>query len=64
MRAVFAKAKAKSVFDEPGVLRSIMESRAAAAILEPQLRGELASAVHDIVTAASLALSNPESSSS
>ena len=62
MRAVFAKANAKSVFDEPGVLRSTMESRAAAEILEPQLRGELASAVHDIVTAASLALSDPAGS--
>jgi hypothetical protein len=37
-----------------------MESRAAAEILNPDLRAELSSAVHDIVTAASLALSNPE----
>ena len=62
MRAVLAKAKAKSTFDEPGVLLSRMESCAAAEILEPQLRRELASAVHDIVTAASLALSDPEGS--
>jgi CRP-like cAMP-binding protein len=60
MRAVFAKAACKSAFDEPGVLLVTMESRAAAEILNPDLRAELSSAVHDIVTAASLALSNPE----
>ncbi|HEX4863557.1 MAG TPA: cyclic nucleotide-binding domain-containing protein [Acidimicrobiales bacterium] len=62
MRAVFAKAKAKAIFDEPGVLLMTMKTRTAAEILEPQLRAELASAVHDIVTAASLALSDPEGS--
>jgi RimJ/RimL family protein N-acetyltransferase len=61
MRAVFAKAGAKSVFDEPGVLLLRMESAAAAEILSPELREELASAVHDIVTAASLALSSTDS---
>ena len=60
MRAVFAKAKAESVFDEPGVLLVTVRSRTAAEILDPKLRAELASAVHDIVTAASLALSGPE----
>jgi hypothetical protein len=57
---VFAKAACKSAFDEPGVLLVTMESRTAAEILNPDLRAELSSAVHDIVTAASLALSNPE----
>ena len=60
MRAVFAKARPSSAFDEPGVLLETMDSQAAAEILEPQLRAELASAVHDIVTAASLALSEAE----
>jgi RimJ/RimL family protein N-acetyltransferase len=59
MRAVFAKADATSAFDEPGVLRVTMQSDSAASILEPQLRAELSSGVHDIVTAASLALSDP-----
>lgn len=59
MRAVFAKANPKSFFDEPGVLRVTVPSRSAAEILSPDLRSELAAAVHDIVTAASLALSDP-----
>jgi RimJ/RimL family protein N-acetyltransferase len=62
MRAVFAKADARSFFDEPGVLRVTMQSSAAAGILNPDLRSELAAAVHDIVTAASLALSDPVAS--
>ncbi len=57
MRAVFAKAHPKVVFDEPGVLRVTMPSRSAASLLDPDLRAQLAGAVHDVVTAASLALS-------
>jgi RimJ/RimL family protein N-acetyltransferase len=57
MRAVFAKAHPTVVFDEPGVLRVTMLSRSAAELLDADLRAQLAGAVHDVVTAASLALS-------
>lgn len=59
MRAVFAKARAKTEFEEPGVLRVTMSSEAAAAILPHATRDLLAASVHDIVTAASLALAQP-----
>ena len=57
MRAVFAKAHPIVVFDEPGVVRVSIPSRSAASLLDPDLRARLAGAVHDVVTAASLALS-------
>ncbi|HLI53533.1 MAG TPA: GNAT family N-acetyltransferase [Acidimicrobiales bacterium] len=56
MRRVFAKAGASVSFAEPGVLRVDVEPAAAAGLLAPAVRAELAAAVHDIVTAASLAL--------
>jgi protein lysine acetyltransferase len=59
MRAVFAKVDCTTQFDEPGVLLVETESAAAAALLPDAIRDELAAAVHDIVTAASLALSLP-----
>ncbi|HVA73097.1 MAG TPA: GNAT family N-acetyltransferase [Acidimicrobiales bacterium] len=59
MRAVFAKAGATTVFEEPGVLRVTMASEAAASVLPNATRDLLAAAVHDIVTAASLALAQP-----
>jgi len=59
MRAVFAKAHPKTVFDEPGVLQVTFSSEAAAAVLDPELRARLSETVHDIVTAASLALTAP-----
>lgn len=59
MRAVFAKAGARSEFAEPGILLTTMASGAAAAILDDATRDLLAASVHDIVTAASLALAQP-----
>ena len=59
MRAVFAKAGASTAFDEPGVLRVTMTSEAAASVLPTSTRDLLAASVHDIVTAASLALAQP-----
>lgn len=56
MRSVFAKAGAVSRFDEPGVLLVTLDPLAAAQLLPSGLRSELAAAVHDIVTAATLAL--------
>lgn len=56
MRAVFAKARPTTEFGEPGVLRVTMTSEAAAAVLPDATRDLLAASVHDIVTAASLAL--------
>jgi CRP-like cAMP-binding protein len=60
MRAVFAKAAATSRFDEPGVVFVEVDPAAAAALLLPDTRQALALAVHDIVTAASLALTHPD----
>ena len=57
MRAVFARAHPQVLFDEPGVLLVTVASTAAAELLDPDLRAQLAAAVHDVVTAASLALS-------
>lgn len=56
MRRVFAKAGTTGRFDEPGVLKVTVDPAAAAAVLEPGVRRALATAVHDVVTAASLAL--------
>lgn len=56
MRAVFAKAGARTEFGEPGIVVATMSSGAAAAILDATTRDLLAASVHDIVTAASLAL--------
>lgn len=59
MRAVFAKADSHTRFDEPGVIYVEVEPEAAARTLAATVREELAAAVHDVVTAASLALSRP-----
>ena len=59
MRAVFAKAGARTEFEEPGVLRLRFPAEAAAGVLSLATRDLLAAAVHDIVTAASLALAEP-----
>ena len=56
MRAVFAKARARSRFDDPGILLVTVDPAQAAALLPEELRGQLAGAVHDVVTAATLAL--------
>ena len=56
MRAVFTKAGARTEFEEPGVVRVSMESGGAAGVIAEDTRALLAAAVHDIVTAASLAL--------
>jgi len=56
MRAVFAKADARTYFDEPGQVYITMDAGRAAGVLQPEMRDRLGSAVHDIVTAASLAL--------
>jgi CRP-like cAMP-binding protein len=59
MRAVFAKAGARTVFSEPGVLHTELNTSAAAALLEPSLRAAIDAATRDIVTAAGLALTDP-----
>lgn len=56
MRAVCAKADGKATRDEPGVVIVTMETQKAALLVDPAIRGQLADAVHDIVTAASVAL--------
>jgi CRP-like cAMP-binding protein len=60
MRAVFAKAGGVSSFDEPGVIRVEIDPTRAAGLLDEGLRQELQTAVHDIVTAATLALKAPD----
>jgi CRP-like cAMP-binding protein len=59
MRAVFAKAGGVTAYSEPGVVRIEVRTEAAASLLEAGLRHQIRSAVHDIVTAASLALVHP-----
>jgi RimJ/RimL family protein N-acetyltransferase len=59
MRAVFAKAGARTVFSEPGVLHTELDTTSAAALLEPSLRAAIDAATRDIVTAAGLALTDP-----
>jgi RimJ/RimL family protein N-acetyltransferase len=59
MRAVLAKAGGQSTFSEPGVVRVVVDPESAAALLDTGVRQELGAAVHDVVTAASLALANP-----
>jgi CRP-like cAMP-binding protein len=56
MRSVFAKVHASSHFDEPGLVYMEAEPAAAAELIPADTRRQLAAAVHDIVTAASLAL--------
>lgn len=56
MRAVFAKAGGVTRFDEPGLLLVSVEPERAAALLDPAVAASVAAAVHDVVTAASLAL--------
>jgi RimJ/RimL family protein N-acetyltransferase len=59
MRAVFAKAGGVSSYAEPGVIHTEIDAGAAASLLDAGLRQELRLATHDIVTAASLALTAP-----
>jgi CRP-like cAMP-binding protein len=59
MRAVLAKGGGVSTFSEPGVVRVEVDPTEAACLLDGGLRRELRAAVHDVVTAASLALTNP-----
>jgi CRP-like cAMP-binding protein len=59
MRAVFAKAGGMTTFSDPGVVRIEVHPEAAADLLEAGLRHQIRAAVHDIVTAASLALVHP-----
>jgi CRP-like cAMP-binding protein len=59
MRAVFAKAGARSRFEEPGVVFVEADPAAAAGLVDEEVRRALADSVHDVVTAASLALSPP-----
>jgi RimJ/RimL family protein N-acetyltransferase len=56
IRAVFRKAGGRSRYDEPGVLYVSVESERAAALLDRATRQAIAASVHDVVTAASLAL--------
>lgn len=56
MRRVFAKAGARSRYDEPGVIQVAVEPERAAALLDEATAQALGSAVHDVVTAASIAL--------
>lgn len=56
MRAVFAKAGATSSFDDPGVIKVVVEPERAAGLLDADTRRVIAAAVHDVVTAASVAL--------
>jgi protein lysine acetyltransferase len=59
MRKVFGKAAPAVRFDEPGVVFVEIEAAAAAALLDEATRTALGSAVRDVVTAASLALTPP-----
>lgn len=56
MRTVFAKAGAVSQYDEPGLVHVSLDAAKAAALLESATRLALVASVHDVVTAASLAL--------
>ncbi len=56
MRRVFAKAGGETRFDEPGLVLVSVDPERAAGLLDPAIRSSLAEAVHDVVTAASLAL--------
>lgn len=58
MKSVFAKANATFGVSEPGVITAELDVAAAADLLDPDLRRELDAAVHDVVTAAGLALTN------
>jgi protein lysine acetyltransferase len=56
MRAVFAKVEHTTRYGEPGILVYEIAPLDAATLIEEETRAELAAAVHDVVTAASLAL--------
>ena len=56
MRAVFAKAGGHTAYDDPGLVQVTVEPARAAELLDPATAGAIATAVHDVVTAASLAL--------
>lgn len=59
MLAVFAKAGGRTSFGEPGVRRVELDPRRASGLLDPILAEALRAAAHDVVTAASLALTSP-----
>jgi protein lysine acetyltransferase len=59
MRKVLAKADPTTRFSEPGVVQIDIDPVAAASLLDPLERENLAGAVGDIVTAAALALAPP-----
>lgn len=56
MRAVFAKAGGHTKYDDPGVVQVTVDPADASALLDPSLQEAIAATVHDVVTAASLAL--------
>ena len=56
MRRVFAKAGGNTRFDEPGLVLVSVEPERAAQLLDADVRRRIAESVHDVVTAASLAL--------
>lgn len=56
MRAVLAKAGGRTSYDEPGLLLVTVDPLRAAALLDAATAAAIASSVHDVVTAASLAL--------
>ena len=56
MRAVFAKAGGHTRYDDPGLVHVTVDPVRAAGLLEPATEQALATSVHDVVTAASLAL--------
>lgn len=56
MRRVFAKAGGHSRFDDPGLVLVSVEPERAAGLLDAHVRRRIAGSVHDVVTAASLAL--------
>lgn len=59
MRAVFDKAGAAATFGDPGEIAIELTPAAAASVLDAPVPREIDRAVHDIVTAAGLALTRP-----
>ena len=56
MRSVFAKAGGHSRYDEPGLVLVTIDPDRAASLLDSETARAMAASVHDVVTAASLAL--------
>ncbi|HWE54524.1 MAG TPA: GNAT family N-acetyltransferase [Acidimicrobiales bacterium] len=59
MRKVFAKAGGRSRYDEPGVVVVTVDPSRAAALIDHPTASAIAASVGDVVTAASLALTQP-----